>query len=133
MNLPDIIYENSEITDRETFGLMPMDLKEFYLEHNGIVAFQGGIQFRGCLKSPTNLSIQEIWKGDSNLFKTGFSACARAALHKIKTFSLLNLTEILFNNPLKSGMASSHCVVGRTHSRILILISWPSFRSLVCK
>ena len=70
MNLPDIIYENSEITDRETFALMPMELKEFYLDHNGIVAFQGGIQFRGCLTSPIYLSIREIWKGDSNLFET---------------------------------------------------------------
>ncbi len=70
MNLPDIIYENFEITDRETLGLMAKELKEFYLEQNGIVAFQGGMQFRGCLTSPTYLSIREIWKGKSKLFGT---------------------------------------------------------------
>ncbi len=68
MKIPDPIFENTDITDREIFSLMPAELKEFYLNHNGIVALKGGIQFRGCLKDPEHLSIRKIWKGEAKLY-----------------------------------------------------------------
>ena len=67
MNLSDITYSNKTIEDRETFDVLPNDLKEFYLTCNGMIALQGGIQFRGCVSEPKWNSLYQIWKGTSNL------------------------------------------------------------------
>lgn len=67
MNLTNITYRNELIEDRGTFDLLPSELKEFYLQCNGLVALNGGIQFRGCVFEPKWISLIEIWKGNSKL------------------------------------------------------------------
>lgn len=67
MNLPNITYRNQTIEDRTTYNSLPSELKEFYQLCNGLVALNGGVQFRGCLKEPKWISLYDIWKGPSKL------------------------------------------------------------------
>jgi hypothetical protein len=67
MNLPNTTYKNETIEDRTTFNLLPNELKEFFLKCNGLVALNGGIQFKGCVNKPKWISLHETWNGDSKL------------------------------------------------------------------
>ena len=71
MDFKGVIYiENQDITDEETFEFLPEDLAAFYENVNGIVAFQGGLQIRGCVQEPAWNSLYEAWKGDYAFYKT---------------------------------------------------------------
>ena len=71
MDFKGVIYiEQQDITDEETFEWLPEDLALFYENVNGIVAFQGGLQIRGCVKEPAWNSLYEAWKGDYAFYKT---------------------------------------------------------------
>ena len=68
MNLPDTTYQNETIEDRDTFNLLPNELKEFIFKCNGLVALNGGIQFKGCVNLPKWISLYETWKGKLKLY-----------------------------------------------------------------
>jgi len=71
MEFKGVTYiEQQGITDEEIFEFIPDDLAEFYEEINGIIAFQGGLQIRGCVKEPRWNSLYEAWKGENALHKT---------------------------------------------------------------
>jgi hypothetical protein len=71
MEFKGVTYiEQQEITDEEIVEFLPDDLAEFYEEINGIIAFQGGLQIRGCVKEPRWNSLYEAWKGENALYKT---------------------------------------------------------------
>lgn len=67
MELPNTTYRNEIIEDRSTFDLLPNELKEFFLKCNGLVALNGGIQFKGCVNKPEWISLHETWKGKLKL------------------------------------------------------------------
>lgn len=64
-----IIYLNHEMDGTETFELLPTDMQAFYKEVNGLVAYNGGFQIRGCGTAPSWNSLDEVWKG-TNAFHT---------------------------------------------------------------
>jgi hypothetical protein len=70
MEFTGIIYRNDKITDLETFEKLPNELKAFLEQSNGLIAFNGGLQIRGCVSGPNWISLKEIWTGESNLFRT---------------------------------------------------------------
>lgn len=71
MEFKGVTYlENQDITDEETFECLPEDLANFYENVNGIIAFQGGLQIRGCVHEPRWNSLYEAWKGEHALYKT---------------------------------------------------------------
>lgn len=71
MEFKGVTYlENQDITDEETFECLPEDLATFYENVNGIIAFQGGLQIRGCVVKPHWNSLYEAWKGENALHKT---------------------------------------------------------------
>jgi hypothetical protein len=70
MRFKNIIFENTEITDFETFEKLPNYLQEFLKHKNGFIALNGGIQFRGCVSKPSWLSIENIWLGNNSLLNT---------------------------------------------------------------
>ena len=65
-----ITYINHEMHDTETFDLLPSEMKDFYKEINGLVAFNGGFQIRTCGTAPTWISLDEAWKGKNAFHKT---------------------------------------------------------------
>ena len=65
-----IIYMNNEIQETEIFNLLPSEMRDFYAEINGLVAYNGGFQIRGCGTGPTWNSLDEAWKGENAFHKT---------------------------------------------------------------
>ena len=57
-------YEGDPISDHELWANLPADLKSFYSEINGIVAYQGGLHLRGCVAEPKWHSLRQVWQGD---------------------------------------------------------------------
>jgi len=49
---------------------LPDEMRAFYKEINGLVAFNGGFQIRSCGTSPSWNSLEDIWKGPNALHKT---------------------------------------------------------------
>jgi hypothetical protein len=71
MEFKGVIYiEKKDIEDEDLFSQLPEELANFYENLNGIVAFQGGLQVRGCVHEPKWISLYEAWKGESALHKT---------------------------------------------------------------
>lgn len=69
----DITYLGSEIDDLDTYNLLPDYLKDFYLNNNGLIAYNGGLHIRGCANFPEWHSLKEYWFGKmklSHLFST---------------------------------------------------------------
>jgi len=64
MEFEGVLLKGGEITDMETFESLPEDLKEFYSQTNGLVAFQGGLTIRGCVTEPTWFSLAEACNGE---------------------------------------------------------------------
>jgi hypothetical protein len=58
------IYLGETITDQTLWSLLPDDLKSFYQDINGLIAFQGGLHIRGCVSEPEWHSLRQVWKGD---------------------------------------------------------------------
>jgi len=65
--LQDIIYIGQEIDDFDTFDILPSYLKKFYLKQNGLIAFNGGLHIRGCIKFPQWHSLNNAWFGSIKL------------------------------------------------------------------
>ena len=65
-----IIYINHEVQDTEIYDLLPPEMQDFYDEINGLVAYNGGFQIRGCGTGPTWNSLDEAWKGENAFHKT---------------------------------------------------------------
>ena len=55
----DITYLGSEIDDLDTYNLLPDYLKDFYLNNNGLIAYNGGLHIRGCVNFPEWHSLKE--------------------------------------------------------------------------
>jgi hypothetical protein len=69
MKLIGITYKNTSIDDGGTFRSLPKVLQQFLQQVNGIIAYKGGIHFRGCCVEPTWHSIQEAWNGKLAFWK----------------------------------------------------------------
>ncbi len=69
MEFKGTIYLGDELTDVEIFQNLPEELKSFYLDINGIIAFNGGLHIRGCVLDPDWHSLRHVWVGDSALFR----------------------------------------------------------------
>lgn len=65
-----VTYINHEIQDTELFDELPADLKAFYTDINGLVAYNGGFQMRGCGTGPSWNSLEDAWKGDQAFYHT---------------------------------------------------------------
>lgn len=65
-----IIHLNHDIDDKETFAALPSELKTFYREANGLVAYNGGFQMRGCVNAPEWNSLAAAWTGENAFHKT---------------------------------------------------------------
>ena len=65
-----ITFINHEIIDTETLELLPADMKLFYKEVNGLVAYNGGFQVRGIGTQPSWNSLEDAWKGPNAFYKT---------------------------------------------------------------
>lgn len=65
-----ITYLNHEIDNIETLDLLPPDMKLFYQEVNGLVAYNGGFQIRGIGTQPSWNSLEDAWKGKDAFHKT---------------------------------------------------------------
>ncbi|MCB0688962.1 MAG: hypothetical protein KDC53_20630, partial [Saprospiraceae bacterium] len=48
---------------------LPSELKSFYTEINGIVAYRGGLHIRGCVSGPDWHSLRYFWKGPKALYR----------------------------------------------------------------
>ncbi|MGB0862150.1 MAG: SMI1/KNR4 family protein [Saprospiraceae bacterium] len=70
MKFTGVIFENKEITDQSLFDELPAEMQAFYSQMNGIVAYEGGFQVRGCVNDLDWFSLRKIWKGDWNLYET---------------------------------------------------------------
>ncbi|MCB0664757.1 MAG: hypothetical protein KDC80_02995 [Saprospiraceae bacterium] len=64
MEFRGITYKDEMITDQATLQRLPPDLKNFYREINGLVAYQGGLHIRGCVKDPSWHSLRRVWSDD---------------------------------------------------------------------
>ena len=65
-----ITYLNHEIDNTEVLDLLPPDMKLFYQEVNGLVAYNGGFQIRGIGTQPSWNSLEDAWKGENAFHKT---------------------------------------------------------------
>lgn len=65
-----VTYLNHELHEKEVFELLPDEMRAFYREINGIVAYNGGFQIRGCGTGPSWNSLDDFWKGENALHKT---------------------------------------------------------------
>lgn len=68
--MQDIIYIGEPVSDAATFKLLPFDMQAYMLQHNGLVAFGGGLHIRGCCKEPLWHSLKEAWQGPNAFWRT---------------------------------------------------------------
>ncbi len=52
MDFSGITYRGDAINDSHIYDALPRVLQDFYAQINGLVAFDGGLQIHGCVKSP---------------------------------------------------------------------------------
>ena len=64
MELKDVTYEGPPIDDRETFALLPADLRNLLEQINGFIQFGGGLHVRGACVEPAWHSIAEAMSGE---------------------------------------------------------------------
>ncbi|GAA4380289.1 SMI1/KNR4 family protein [Hymenobacter koreensis] len=67
--MQDITYVGEPVSDAATFKQLPYELQSFLLQHNGLIAYLGGIHFRGCCHEPKWHSLREVWTGDTAFCK----------------------------------------------------------------
>jgi hypothetical protein len=65
-----ISYIQHPITDQETFDQLPSELQPFFEKINGLVAYNGGFQIRGCVTGTNWDALKHYWTGDAALYKT---------------------------------------------------------------
>jgi hypothetical protein len=69
--MQNISYIGKAIEDKDTFDILPVYLKDYYCQQNGLIAFHGGLHIRGCVLKPYWHSLGYSWFGEmklSNLF-----------------------------------------------------------------
>ncbi|MGB1004636.1 MAG: SMI1/KNR4 family protein, partial [Salibacteraceae bacterium] len=64
-----IIYMNQECDNPELVDNLPLEMKAFYKEVNGLVAYNGGFQIRQIGTGPTWNSLENYWTGENALHK----------------------------------------------------------------
>lgn len=62
--LRGISYQSEQIEDRETYNSLPAEIKQLIDDVKGVVAYQGGLHIRGCVREPQWHSLFEAWKGE---------------------------------------------------------------------
>ncbi len=67
--LRGINYQSDQIEDPETYDLLPTDVKQLVEDLKGVVAYQGGLHIRGCVRDPQWHSLYDAWKGDNAYHK----------------------------------------------------------------
>lgn len=65
-----ITYINHACDYPDMIDALPDEMRAFYKEINGLVAYNGGFQIRGCGTSPSWNSLEDAWKGPHALHKT---------------------------------------------------------------
>ncbi|SMC00536.1 hypothetical protein SAMN00120144_1290 [Hymenobacter roseosalivarius DSM 11622] len=65
-----IIYTGAALTDKELLITLPQELQAFLRQHNGVVAYFGGLHIRGCCAEPAWHSLRAVWHGEQALYKT---------------------------------------------------------------
>ena len=66
-HLQNIKYIGQKIDDFDTFDILPDYLKDFFLADNGVIALNGGLHIRGCVKTPKWHSLGAYWFGNTKL------------------------------------------------------------------
>jgi len=69
MELSDLIYRGSNISDQDILQDLPESYRRLLLQINGFIAFDGGLHIRGAVVAPEWHSLRFIWKGDHALYK----------------------------------------------------------------
>ena len=69
MEFRGVIFDSVKMDDREIWQDLPSELKSFYTEINGIVAYRGGLHIRGCVSGPDWHSLRYFWKGPKALYR----------------------------------------------------------------
>jgi len=69
MELTHVTYQGKALDDKETFNALPENLQKFLKQVNGLIAYDGGLHVRGCVKKPKWHSLHEVWKGAHSLSK----------------------------------------------------------------
>ncbi|MFT6323069.1 MAG: hypothetical protein ACJAWO_000616 [Halieaceae bacterium] len=64
-----IIYMNQECDNPDLINNLPPEMKAFYHEVNGLVAYNGGFQIRGIGTGPSWNSLEDYWTGENALHK----------------------------------------------------------------
>lgn len=58
-----------EEINQNTYESIPKELRMFYEEANGLIAFNGGLHIRGLTEDPSWHNLVRYWNGDMALFK----------------------------------------------------------------
>lgn len=64
MRFEKVTYHLKEIDDQETLERLPLQMQAFLQQVNGMIAFGGGVHFRGCCQTPAWHSIRHAWMGE---------------------------------------------------------------------
>ena len=69
MEITNVTYQGSAVSDAETFLKLPENLQGLLNSLNGFIQFGGGLHIRGAVHIPKWHSISEAWSGSAALFK----------------------------------------------------------------
>ena len=67
MQFQDVTYRGPVFDDADLLSDLPVELVEFLLADNGIVAFRGGLHIRGACTSPRWHSLRRAWHGSQSI------------------------------------------------------------------
>lgn len=67
VTLQGITFVGSSADDPEILQALPGDLRHLLQEVNGLVAYEGGLHFRGACQQPEWHSIRRVWRGPQAL------------------------------------------------------------------
>lgn len=65
-----ITYINTDCDNPELINSLPPEMKSFYKEVNGLIAFNGGFQIRQIGTGPAWNSLENYWTGENALHKS---------------------------------------------------------------
>lgn len=67
MEFPAITFVGPEPDDREVLERLPVDLRGFLNNANGVIAYGGGLHIRGACFNPEWHSLRRVWMGEQAL------------------------------------------------------------------
>lgn len=70
MDLKGVIYRGEAPVDQELAARLPDELRQFYEEANGLLAYNGGLQIRSCTQDAHWNSLGHYWTGETALHHT---------------------------------------------------------------